>query len=108
MRKFSFIAALFASTFIVAPAFALSLEEAKQQGLVGEQPDGYLGARSGDGAVAALVADINAKRKEQYKQIAAKNGTPVGAVEALAGTKAIDKTDKGMYVRSKDGTWIKK
>ena len=108
MRTKAFLISIAMLLLTTSSVFALSLDEAKQQGVVGEQPDGYLGARSDDGAVKALVSEINSKRKELYLQIAAKNNTPVGAVEALAGAKAIDKTEKGNYVRTKDGAWIKK
>jgi uncharacterized protein YdbL (DUF1318 family) len=106
MRGLFFVVSLVLLSAV--PAFALSLDEAKQQGLVGEQPDGYLGARSQDDAVKSLVSEVNNKRKELYQQIAAKNNTPVGAVEALAGEKAIEKTDKGNYVQTKAGAWVKK
>jgi len=81
-------AALFASA-----ALGLDLDEARSQGLVQEQPSGYL-APAGAGAsaeVSALIADVNAKRKKHYESIAKKNGIPVDAVAARAGAKLTGK-----------------
>ncbi len=93
--------------FVSAPGFALNLQEAKQSGLVGEKPNGYLGVVKGGGDVQSLVKFINDKRRQKYQQIATKNGTSVKNVEALAGKKAIDKTPKGYFVL-RGGSWVKK
>lgn len=108
MHKLLFIALSFMMVFITNAAWALSLDDAKKQGLVGEQPNGYLGAVSATPDVQALVSDINNQRKEEYKNIAQKNGTTIAAVEALAGEKAIAKTSPGNYIRSSNGAWTKK
>ena len=74
-------------------AFGLSLDEAKQQGLLGERPDGYLGLAkpSTSPDAVSLMKDINRKRRDVYRQIAEKDGTTLQVVEALAGKKAIQK-----------------
>ncbi|MFP6814876.1 MAG: YdbL family protein [Pseudomonadales bacterium] len=93
-------------------AFAadLSLDGAKQQGLVGEQYDGYLGsvASSPAPAVRSLVAGINAKRRAQYERIASTNKLALAEVEALAGKKSIQKTTAGNYVKAQGGGWRRK
>jgi uncharacterized protein YdbL (DUF1318 family) len=91
-------------------SWAISLEDAKRQGLVGEQPNGYLEAvvPNPPADVRALIADINAKRRQKYEQVARTNGTSLDVVEALAGKTAIQKTPPGQYVRSASGRWIKK
>jgi uncharacterized protein YdbL (DUF1318 family) len=87
-------------------AFALDLGDAKARGLVGEQANGYLAAVGvATPEIAALVNDINTKRKAAYEAIAQKNGTALDAVEQLAGQKAIEKTPSGQYVRGSDGKW---
>jgi hypothetical protein len=43
---------------VATPALALGLDEAKRQGLVGEQVDGYLGAVRPSPEVAELVRTI--------------------------------------------------
>lgn len=89
-------------------SFALSLDEAKSKGLVGEEPTGYLGVVVSSTEANQLAQDINAQRREMYKSIAAKNGTPLTTVEALAGKKAIESTSPGGFVKSANGAWIKK
>ena len=93
---------------IVSPAYAISLEEAKAKGLVGEKPNGYLGTVNPSGPeVQALTSDVNQKRREAYKDIARRNGTQLEAVETLAGEKAIQNTKPGHYVEGPGG-WAKK
>ncbi len=89
-------------------AFALDLDAAKNQGLVGEQPDGYLGVVKATPAAVELVADINQKRRAAYERIAKQNGITLDQVARLAGQKAIDKTDAGDYVRTPEGQWVTK
>ena len=69
-----------------APVFAVELDQAKNDGLIGERADGYLGVvdANADAAVVALVNDVNAKRKAEYQRIAAKNGLSLEQVQALA------------------------
>ena len=81
-------------------AFSLTLDEAKRQGLVGEQPDGLLGVvKKPTPELVNLVADINLKRRAAYEEIARRNGTNIKVVQQLAGKKAIEKTPSGQYVK---------
>lgn len=105
MRRILFTLALVA---IAAPAFALSLEQAKSQGLVGEREDGYVGVVQNGPGVTALVKDINNKRRAQYQSTATANGTALSAVEALAAKTAYERTPRGQYVRGANGQWMKK
>jgi uncharacterized protein YdbL (DUF1318 family) len=92
------------------PSWGLTLEEAKTQGVVGEQANGYLGiVQPGASAeVQALVNDVNQKRRHMYEEIARRNSTKLEAVEMLAGKTAIDNTRPGNFVRSPSGQWVKK
>jgi uncharacterized protein YdbL (DUF1318 family) len=92
------------------PSWGLTLEVAKTQGVVGEQPNGYLGVvQPGASAeVQALVNDVNQKRRHMYEDIARRNSTKLEAVELLAGKTAIDNTRPGNFVRSPSGQWVKK
>jgi uncharacterized protein len=93
---------------ISLPAWALSLEEAKAKGQVGEKANGYLGAVTGGNAdVQSLVNDINQKRRQAYEDIAKRNGTSLNSVETLAGEKAIQNTKPGNMVEGPGG-WMKK
>jgi uncharacterized protein len=91
-------------------SWGLTLEEAKTQGVVGEQPNGYLGVvQPGASAeVQALVNDVNQKRRYMYEDIARRNSTKLEAVEMLAGKTAIDNTRPGNFVRSPSGQWVRK
>lgn len=105
MRRILFTLAAIA---IAAPAFALSLDAAKAQGLVGERPDGYLGPVQSSSEVVALVKEINNKRRAEYERIAGSSGTTRQAVEALAAQKAYENTPSGQYVQGANGQWMKK
>ncbi len=90
------------------PVFALSLEEAKTKGLVGENSTGYLGAvNPANSEAQALAEEINKKRRQAYQDIARRDGASVSTVESLAGEKAIEKTKPGNYVQGPGG-WMKK
>jgi uncharacterized protein YdbL (DUF1318 family) len=93
-----------------APAQAVSLDDAKSAGQVGERPDGYLGLVNQDApeAVKQLVKSVNAKRRASYEGIAAKRGTSVEAVAALAGKKLIERAPPGEYIMDPDGNWKQK
>lgn len=99
---------LVALLFAGGHAMALELDDAKARGLVGEQPDGYLGVVQDTAEVRTLVTDINAKRRAEYQRIATANNVGLADVEKLAGGKAIEKTAAGNYVRGADGAWRKK
>jgi uncharacterized protein YdbL (DUF1318 family) len=105
--------ALAAAVFLAATApsaWALDLSDAKTAGLVGERPDGYIGAVGPDPTpeTQQLVANINTKRKLEYSRIAKESGTTVEAVAALAGAKLIERTPPGQYVLGVDVRWTKK
>ena len=94
--------------FIAQPVFAIDLQSAKDQGLVGETTSGYLAAvKSPSPEVSALIESINAKRKQKFKEIATRNNTSLEAVEQLAGKKAIEKSAPGSYVKV-GGSWQRK
>ncbi|MGE3540794.1 MAG: YdbL family protein [Candidatus Tectimicrobiota bacterium] len=94
---------------LVRPSWGVTLEEAKGQGLVGEQPNGYLGLVQPGATpeVQALVKDINQKRRQTYEDIAQRNATTLQAVEMLAGKTAIEQTKPGHFIQM-SGRWLKK
>jgi uncharacterized protein len=92
----------------VQPLLALSLEEAKASGMVGEKSNGYLGVvAEGHAGAETLVNDINQKRRLAYQEIAIRERANLKAVEKLAGEKAIEKTKPGNFIEGSGG-WIKK
>lgn len=88
-------------------AWAISLDDAKNQGLVGEDSSGYLGLVVQNAEAKAVVDEINAKRKAQYLKLAKKNNLSLSQVEALAAAKTIEKTQSGHFVEV-NGKWVKK
>jgi len=94
---------LFSST-----AFALTLEEAKQQGRVGETLSGYLAPVKQDAETLSLVKRINQGREEQYKQVAQNNQVTTDDVAKLAGQKLVARAGAGEYVRGINGQWLQK
>lgn len=105
-RFFALILPVF--LLIALPVFALDLDSARDQGLVGERLDGYVGVVKDAPGVSALVAEINAKRKAEYQKISAKNGQPVDVVAKLAAPKIVAKLKPGHYYQGPDGGWKKK
>jgi uncharacterized protein len=101
------IATVVLSLTLALPAFALDLDQAKSEGLVGETNMGYIAAVKPSPAVDALVMSINSQRKVVFQEIANKNGISLQAVEARAGLKAIEKTAPGGYINTGDG-WLQK
>lgn len=95
---------------IVGIAFAADLKTAKDQGLVGERNNGYLGFVKGDAPadVKALANDINSRRKTQFAQIAAKNGITETEAAKVFAREAADRTTPGNYIQNAAGGWVKK
>jgi uncharacterized protein len=90
------------------PAYALDLHEARSAGLVGEKLDGYIAAVKKTDDVAALVRDVNSKRKQEYARISQENGQPAEVVGQLAAEKIIRKLGPGEYYKAPDGTWMQR
>lgn len=95
---------------LVPSAFAITLQEAKSQGLVGEQRDGYVGfvVDNPPSEVAQLVTEVNNERRQRYQQIAQENGITVQQVQALAYQQAVEATQAGHYLQNASGAWVRK
>lgn len=87
------------------PAFALDLHEARSAGMVGEKLDGYVAALKTTPDVKALVADVNAKRQQEYSRISSQNGQPVDVVAKLAAPQIIKGLEPGSLYQDNDGHW---
>ncbi len=90
------------------PALALDLREARSAGQVGELPTGYVAAIVETPEVKALVADVNAKRKQEYTRISGQNGQPVDVVAKLAAQQVITNLPAGSPYKASDGSWKKR
>lgn len=87
---------------------AMALNEAKQQGRVGETLSGYVAPLKQDAQTLALVERINTGRTEQYQQVAASNSIALDEVARMAGQKLVARAPAGEYVRGINGQWLKK
>lgn len=86
-----------------------ALDQAKTAGLVGERPDGLLGAVVPPSpATAALIKSVNDRRLEVFRGIAAKNGQSLATVQAVSGDEFMARTPAGQYVMDAAGNWKKK
>lgn len=89
-------------------AFSLTLEQAKQQGLVGETLSGYLAPVKQNRKTQVLVEQINLARSKKYQQLAENNAVSIDEVARMAGLKLIERANHGEYVRGINGQWMKK
>jgi uncharacterized protein YdbL (DUF1318 family) len=105
IRKVSLV--LVASTLAFS-AWAISLDQAKEQGLVGEMSNGYLGVVIASSETSSLVDMVNKKRKDIYLNLARKNKITMQQVTKLAGDKSIAKTQAGHLIQNTAGQWVKK
>lgn len=97
-----------------APVFAMDLNsamnnltQAKATGLLGEQPNGYLGVVKAQGSAAEIASLINDARRKEYQRLSKENNIQLSDVETMAGKKALEKTLPGQYIQLND-KWLKK
>lgn len=89
-------------------AWALTLQEAKDQALVGEMRNGYVGIAVSSAEVSALVNEVNEKRKAAYEQIAQSNNLTLEQVEQRAGIKNLERTASGHLIENASGQLVAK
>lgn len=106
MKRIS--AALLLALAMAQPAWALTLNEARQAGLAGETLSGYLAARSQDSETLVLVQRINAGRKQEYQRLAEQNNLSTADIASIAGQKLVGRAAAGEYVRGINGQWLRK
>jgi uncharacterized protein YdbL (DUF1318 family) len=91
-------------------ALALTLDEAKAQGLVGEKVDGYVAAvtASPNAEVQQLVSTTNNGRRDVYADLAKKNGITVEQVGIVSAEKLRANAKRGEFVQQTSGQWQQK
>lgn len=108
MKRFLQLIAI-SSLFAVFAAFALTVDEAKNQGAIGETLSGYLAVVDDTNTAAIkLVDEINRARETKYTEIANKNNLQTRDVAKIAGQKLVERAETGEYVRGINGQWLKK
>lgn len=81
-------------------------EAARENGSIGEKPDGYLGIVSGgDAQLQRIVNDINLRRKQVYTERASAEGSTVEQFAFTAGCNTISRTKPGEKYQAPDGSW---
>ena len=105
---------LLASSLFSSTVFAMDLNgamshlgPAKAAGLLGEQPNGYLGVVEAQGNAAEIARLINEARRAEYQRLAKNNNIQLADVETMAGKKALEKTPAGQYIQL-NGKWLTK
>ncbi|MEQ1963732.1 YdbL family protein [Xenorhabdus khoisanae] len=99
-----FILSLLFSSF----AAGMTLNEAKQQGLVGETFSGYLAPVKNTKDAQSVVKKINEEREKKYTEIAVQNNMTTDQVAKIAGEKLVNRAISGEYVLGINGNWVKK
>ncbi|EED7471738.1 YdbL family protein [Salmonella enterica] len=95
-------------SLLTPSVWALTLDEARTQGRVGETLIGYLAALKNDAETQKLVLDINQARRASYQQLADINHLPVDEVAKMAGQKLVERARPGEYVQGINGKWLRK
>lgn len=89
-------------------SWALTLQDAKRQGLVGETLSGYLAPVKESVQAKEFADKINRARLEQYQEVAEQNGLRAEDVAKMTGKKLVDRAQSGEYVKGINGMWLKK
>jgi hypothetical protein len=111
MKNINSLITIFVFTMtLVSIAHAITLQEAKSEGFVGEQRDGYVGIvnNSASAEIQTLLNDVNSQRRQRYQQIAQQNGLSVDQVAALAYERAVEATQAGHFFQNASGSWVRK
>ncbi|GAA5525656.1 hypothetical protein Maes01_02228 [Microbulbifer aestuariivivens] len=94
---------------ISLPALAITLDNARSQGLVGEANSGYIAIVDQPSAeLEKLVNEVNSKRKQEYAAIAKRNGIDIAQVAARAAEKLETRVKPGEFYQDDLGRWIRK
>lgn len=107
MKRTLILATLILS-LLSGSALALTLNEARTEGRVGETYSGYLVALKQDAQTQALVRDINKARSVSYQQLAESHNLTVDEVAKMAGQKLVERAKPGEYVQGINGKWLRK
>ena len=107
-----FVAIFAATTLMTAWAADPVIEQAKAQGIIGEQYDGYLGVidnNRASGDVKRKVSEINSGRLAEYTRISQKTGDTVDIVAKAMAAKQFDRAGSGdMLKPGPSDPWQKK
>lgn len=108
LAGFAALMLAFSASVMAAHAGDPMIDAAKDQGLIGEQADGYLGAvTSLDAALKRKMDEINTRRRELYTQVASEQGQSLSTIAQISGKKLVEGESSGRYVYDDTGSWVK-
>lgn len=94
---------------LATPAYALSLDQARAQGWVGESASGLLVARPGaTPSVQAFVNEINVGRMQEFQRGAQKTGVDTKTFQQRMGQRLIQRLKPGEWYQDEYGHWQQK
>lgn len=99
------------AAFAQTPAQKSLIDNAKSQGVVGEQADGYLGFRtpSSDAALTQAVQVTNSARRDAYTRSAQAAGTtPDVAGSRMFEGQLMPRITTGQWYRNASGQWVQR
>lgn len=103
------IASVFLSLGAVGAASADALDDYRAQGVIAERFDGYIEIRSGgDAAARALVDDVNARRREVYRQRAQQQNVSPADVGRVYAGQILQNAPSGTFFREENGGYRQK
>ncbi|HCR86062.1 MAG TPA: DUF1318 domain-containing protein [Alphaproteobacteria bacterium] len=70
---------------------ALDLQQARTQGIIAEQPDGFVRVVKPGSGAEALADQVNAARRQEYQRISKENGQPIDVVAKIAASEIAKK-----------------
>lgn len=108
MKKLFILAVFLTATLMAGQAFALTLDQARNSGIVGEKVDGYVGVVTPSAEAQAVANEVNARRKAEYEKISRQNKQPVSVVGKIAAETIINGLPAGSFYQGADGSWKKK
>ncbi len=91
------------------PALAADLDSLRVSGVIAERYDGFVEIRE-DGSAEArrIVEEVNAKRREIYKERAEAQDVPVDQVGRVYAKQILEKLPTGVWFRTPDGGYVQK
>lgn len=91
------------------PALAADLDSLRASGVIAERYDGFVEIReSGSAEARRIVDEVNAKRREIYKERAEAQDVPVDQVGRVYAKQILEKVPEGVWFRTPDGEYVQK
>ncbi len=110
IRRATLITALLLiAVFGAVPAMAADLDALRASGVIAERYDGFVEIReSGSAEARRVVEEVNAKRREIYKERAEAQDVPVDQVGRVYAKQILERVSEGVWFRTPDGEYVQK